>query len=80
MEYKINIFQDKEADVWIATSEDVRGLVLEAHSIDILIERVTLAVPELLSLNKVTNEKSISLCFIIRCNLIDLLNEKGGGL
>ncbi|MFV0400965.1 MAG: DUF1902 domain-containing protein [Oscillospiraceae bacterium] len=71
MEYTINIFQDNEADVWIATSEDVRGLALEANSIDILIERVKLAVPELLSLNKVSNEKSVSLCFIIQCNLIN---------
>lgn len=71
MEYIINIFQDNEADVWIATSEDVRGLILEAASIDILIERIKLAVPELLSLNHELSEKSVSLCFTIRCNGIE---------
>jgi hypothetical protein len=69
MEYAINLFWDKEAAVWVAISEDVQGLVLESDSIDVLIERVKLASPELLSLNKVSIQKPISLCFNIRCEL-----------
>ena len=63
MEYVINLIWDDETAVWIATSEDIQGLVLESGSIDALIERVRFAVPELLSLNQNSIEKIISLCF-----------------
>ncbi|MBO4299384.1 MAG: DUF1902 domain-containing protein [Clostridia bacterium] len=42
---------DAEEAVWIATSDDVPGLVLESGSFDALLERVKLAVPELIALN-----------------------------
>ena len=42
---------DNEAAVWIATSKDVAGLVLESASLDLLMERVKMAVPELIELN-----------------------------
>lgn len=48
---KILLSYDDAAGVWTATSEDVPGLVLESGSIDALIERVKIAVPELLELN-----------------------------
>lgn len=63
MEYIINLTWDDETAVWIATSENIQGLVLESGSIDALIERVRFAVPELLLLNKNVIEKTISLCF-----------------
>lgn len=47
----INFIWDDEASVWIATSDDVPGLVLESGSFDGLLERVRYAVPELLELN-----------------------------
>ena len=50
-EYEINLQWDSEASVWIATSNDVPGLVLESGSLDLLIERVRYAIPELLELN-----------------------------
>ncbi len=52
MEYIINFKWDSVADVWIATSDDIPGLVLESGSYDALLERVRFAVPELLELNK----------------------------
>ena len=52
MNYRIKFVWDNEADVWIATSEDVPGLVLESGSFDALIERVKYALPELIELNK----------------------------
>lgn len=51
MEYVIYFTWDPEADVWIATSDDIPGLVLESGSFDALLERTRFAVPELLSLN-----------------------------
>ena len=56
MVYKINFLWDEEAAVWVATSEDVPGLVLESGSFDALVERVRIAVPELLELNGKTTE------------------------
>lgn len=47
----IRLTWDSEARVWTAESDDVPGLVLESGSFDALIERVRIAVPELLSLN-----------------------------
>jgi len=51
-EYNVNLAWDNDADVWVATSEDIPGLVLESGSFDVLIERVKHAAPELLELNK----------------------------
>jgi len=51
-EYAIKLEWDSQANVWIATSEDVPRLVLESGSFDALIERVRHAVPELLELNQ----------------------------
>ena len=49
-DFKIAFTWDDEACVWIATSEDIRGLILEHSSFDTLVERVRQAIPELLSL------------------------------
>ncbi|MDR3076651.1 MAG: DUF1902 domain-containing protein [Synergistaceae bacterium] len=54
-EYSIDLLWDGEAAVWIATSEDIPGLVLESGSFDALVERVRFAAPELLSLNGVSH-------------------------
>ena len=51
MSYTINLLWDSEASVWVATSDDIKGLVLESGSLDVLIERVRMAVPDLLKLN-----------------------------
>ena len=42
---------DDEARVWIATSKNVPGLVLEDSTFEALVEEVKLAVPTLLRLN-----------------------------
>lgn len=67
MEYEISILWDPEAQVWIAYSSDVSGLALESYNIEVLIERVKLAVPELLSLNKKPIPRSLTP--IIKCDL-----------
>ena len=52
MEYKVKLLWDDEACVWVATSEDVPGLVLESGSVDALIEKVRYAVPDLLDITE----------------------------
>lgn len=62
MEYVITFTWDNEANVWIATSDDIPGLVLESGSFDALLERTRFAVPELLELNS-SSPQPISLTF-----------------
>ena len=42
---------DDEAAVWVATSDDVPGLVAEASSQELLLEKLRIMVPDLLALN-----------------------------
>jgi predicted RNase H-like HicB family nuclease len=47
----IKAIWDDEAGVWVATSEDVPGLVVEAKTTDELEAELKIVVPELLKLN-----------------------------
>lgn len=58
MEYAVIIKWDSEAEVWTASSDDVKGLILEDDSIDILMEQVRKAIPELLLLNNQISDTS----------------------
>lgn len=49
--YTVLFEWDEEASVWIATSENITGLVLESDNFDDLVKKVQVAIPELLSLN-----------------------------
>ena len=42
---------DDEADVWVATSDDVPGLVTEADTLEALSSKLNSMVPELLDAN-----------------------------
>jgi len=53
MDCKIKLFWDSEAAVWVATSDELPALALEAGSVDALIERVKYIVPELLEIEDV---------------------------
>lgn len=63
MEYIVNVNWDNEANVWIATSDDIPGLVLESGSFDALLERTRFAIPELLELNS-TKAAPLNLTFV----------------
>ena len=56
MECKVFLIWDNEAYVWLASSDDVPGLALESGSLDALMERVKVTIPDLLDL-KNTNLK-----------------------
>lgn len=47
----INARWDDEAAVWIATSADIPGLVVEADSWPSMVEEVRLVLPDLFELN-----------------------------
>jgi len=49
--YLVHAMWDAEVSVWVATSEDVPGLVVEADTMETLIEKLQVMIPELLELN-----------------------------
>lgn len=48
---KVEIIHDDEANVYVATSSDLKGLVVEAETLDELEKEVLELVPELLALD-----------------------------
>lgn len=63
-EYTVKLYWDGKANVWVA-SENILGLALESDSLYVLIERVKLAVPELLTLNACFYNEPYSLRFVL---------------
>ena len=51
--YSVRGEWDDEASMWIATSDDVPGLVTEAPTLEALLEKLRVMVPEMLELNGV---------------------------
>jgi hypothetical protein len=50
-EFIINASWDAEAGVWLATSDSIRGLVVEAESWPQLLQEISYVLPDLLELN-----------------------------
>lgn len=50
----VTAFWDAEANVWVAESDDVPGLVAEAETIEEPTAKLEVLIPELLELNGVT--------------------------
>jgi len=51
LNYSVNAFWDPEVKVWVATSEDVPGLVTEAPTMEMLTEKLRIMIPELVMFN-----------------------------
>jgi len=47
----VNAEWDAEAKVWVATSDDVPGLITEAETVEALAEKLSAMIPELLEAN-----------------------------
>ncbi|MTI64405.1 MAG: DUF1902 domain-containing protein [Methylophaga sp.] len=52
MSFRIDVTHDAEENVYIATSEDIPGLVIEAESFSQLRDEVSEAIPTLLSFGR----------------------------
>lgn len=48
----INAQWDSEAGVWVATSDDIAGLVTESKTFEALLRKLRTLVPELFQLNR----------------------------
>ena len=52
---RVEAFWDSEAEVWVATSEDVPGLATEADTIETLTQKLRQMIPELMLLNDIVS-------------------------
>jgi hypothetical protein len=52
-EFKVTAFWGPEASVWVAESEEVPGLVTEADTVEQLVAKLRVMVPELLEANRI---------------------------
>ncbi|MBD2725189.1 DUF1902 domain-containing protein [Nostoc sp. FACHB-892] len=51
--FKVEVFWDSDAEVWVATSDNVPGLVTEASTIEVLTQKLREIIPELIVINKI---------------------------
>lgn len=51
MKILVTAFWDDEAEVWVASSEDVKGLATEAETVELLDKKLKVMIPELLHAN-----------------------------
>ena len=63
-ECRVDFQYDNEAAVWVATSDDLTDLVLEAETPEILMKRVAAAAPELIELSNLPRYKTIKFSII----------------
>ncbi len=53
---KVEAFWDEEAQVWVADSKDVPGLTTEADTMEHLMQKLKIIIPELLHANGLLDE------------------------
>lgn len=56
---KVEAFWDEEAKVWVASSDDVPGLITEAATMELLMQKIRILIPELLRANKIITDEEI---------------------
>jgi predicted RNase H-like HicB family nuclease len=49
--FKVEAFWDSDVEVWVATSDDVPGLITEASTIEVLTQKLREIIPELIMYN-----------------------------
>ena len=65
-EFTVTATWDPEASVWVAESENVPGLVTEAESLEVLVQKLRILIPELLEANGVTTGDEFPFSLIAR--------------
>jgi hypothetical protein len=64
--FTVRAVWDAEANVWVAESDDVPGLVAEAASQEMLVEKLRSMVPELLELNNHPTDRTRPIEIIVQ--------------
>lgn len=58
---RVQAFWDPEAEVWVAESPDVPGLATEAATLEDLLSKLSVMIPELLEENEVVLQPPLEL-------------------
>jgi len=66
---------DEEAHVWVATSDDVPGLATEGDTVEGLVEKLKIMIPELLDANGAEQEREVP--FEILTRRFEIAQRKG---
>ena len=56
---KLEVIRDEEADVFVGTSPDLRGLVVEADTLESIVSEAHLLIPELLHCNSDASNRDV---------------------
>ena len=70
--YQVIAEWDEEARVWVASSEDVPGLATGADTLDDLIEKLKIVIPELLVENGLLPEGTDTVPFAVKAERSEL--------
>ena len=63
--YAAHCTWDPEAEVWVAESDDVPGLATGADTLDALVEKLKVVIPELLEANDLLAPDSGDIPFVV---------------
>ena len=74
----VNATWDKQAHLWIATSDDIDGLAVEAKTMEILEPKVTDAIHDLIELNGMRSTLSEVPVYIMVKHLLCVINPTQG--
>lgn len=69
--YRIKAEWDSEAEVWVASSEDVPGLATGADTFEALVEKLKVVIPELLEENGLLATRTSDVPFEITAERIE---------
>lgn len=64
--YFIRAEWDEEASVWVATSDDVPGLATESETLEALVQKLKIMVPELLDANGLSGSGDVTFELLTR--------------
>lgn len=64
--YYVHAQWDSDAQVWVASSDEVPGLATEADTIEALVQKLKFLIPELLELNGLLDGTPIAFELLIR--------------
>jgi len=70
--YMINAFWDADAAVWVASSDDVPGLVTEADTMELLVAKLKVLIPDLLEANGILPKAYDSVPFHLHTEMNDI--------
>jgi len=70
--YNISAFWDVDASVWVASSEDVPGLITEAGTMELLVAKLKQLIPDLLEANGILPKAYDSVPFHLHTEMNDV--------